>query len=821
MAKLYANDTKDANVSFNYKIMGSTPDTSVTVRGSNSVNNGSGAAVHVWRGADQTTPMDVASTTAIGINGANFDSPSITPITSGAYVISAGLGSANSTPVPQIAPTGYSNMVMVTATGSITSAVIGVASKAWISGAENPAAWSGGASAVTDSWGAASIAIRPAPAPSLTLSGTIYTDEGIAVLNSAGKVIMLRVGTATPSIFSTTTIAGTGFYQFNGITGFDAGIPMHVWVDGDTSFRAFSFTKASSSANNITNLDLYQNRIIVKNEGGAGTTTSNAELGLYDGDNANSIQFTSNTNNFVSFAGQKLLVAYGTEYAPGGTVTTNSSSTAAAPSGDFALQNKNGTSSIITLGGTLSIAGSYFASSSSIMNPKGYGVLFTATTTGKVIAGTLTGSAAFASTTFSGQGGAWAYKDNASSTGNFIIGAGTVTATTGLMTIGGNYSNLGTFTAGSGTTTLSGTTQQTLSGTMTGTSAFKNLEFLNTSASTTFAAAASTTGNFYDVTPGTKIEFMQGVTTTAQNFIIGGSSGNEINLFSASAGTRFNIYVPGTYSVSYARVKDSDACSTSGGISATNSFDNTNNVCWTITGGGNPNQTLIHYRWRNDDGTEVAATYAAPEDAPIAATSSMYKGDRRRLRLTVSNAGSADATNITYRLEYASSSCTSWLPVPSYNTQTTEEWVTDLSGYLPEAAVTTHSSGMSVPPGKTFTSGEARLFINQTSAITLTTSQSTEIEYGIRSTSFVQSNILYCFRLTNAGSVTNFTYSAQPQVSLNPNPRPQYGGTGTELPGSGVAHAGGVQSGGAPVEPPAVGVPVAGGVQSGGGGDSG
>lgn len=128
---------------------------------------------------------------------------------------------------------------------------------------------------------------------------------------------------------------------------------------------------------------------------------------------------------------------------------------------------------------------------------------------------------------------------------------------------------------------------------------------------------------------------------------------------------------------------------------------------------------------------------------------------------------------------------------------------------------------MSVPPSKTFVAGEARLFTNQTGAITLTTSQSTELEYGLRSTSYAQSGLLYCFRLSNAGSLTNFTYSVQPQATLNGNPRPQSGGTGSDPTGQGTPRVGGGQGGGAPVDPPAAGPPRAGGGQGGGGGDSG
>jgi hypothetical protein len=46
----------------------------------------------------------------------------------------------------------------------------------------------------------------------------------------------------------------------------------------------------------------------------------------------------------------------------------------------------------------------------------------------------------------------------------------------------------------------------------------------------------------------------------------------------------------------------------------------------------------------------------------------------------------------------------------------------------------------------------------------------------------------YCFRLTNAGSITNFTYTQTPSITLmnqSSSPRPQTGGGGSEGSGGG------------------------------------
>ena len=78
---------------------------------------------------------------------------------------------------------------------------------------------------------------------------------------------------------ATTTVAANGFYQlFGPATGLALGIPVHAWLDNEPSFRAFTFTKASTTNQNIVNLDLYKDRVIVKHEGFTGTSTTNADL---------------------------------------------------------------------------------------------------------------------------------------------------------------------------------------------------------------------------------------------------------------------------------------------------------------------------------------------------------------------------------------------------------------------------------------------------------------------------------------------------------------------------------------------------------------
>jgi hypothetical protein len=151
------NIGSNADTSFGifYKIMGATPDTSITI-------SGSGFKViqaYVLRNVDDTTPLDVTPTSALTTtNGSTANPPSITPTTSGAAVIAiAGVSGAGSL-TPLTAPTaedfeeGGSGFFRI---GS------GVFLYNWSSGAVDPPAYGGGGSNSRAS-AAVTIALRPA-----------------------------------------------------------------------------------------------------------------------------------------------------------------------------------------------------------------------------------------------------------------------------------------------------------------------------------------------------------------------------------------------------------------------------------------------------------------------------------------------------------------------------------------------------------------------------------------------------------------------------------------------------------------------------------
>ena len=327
----------------------------------------------------------------------------------------------------------------------------------WKASAKDP----DGSATFTDSSTCNKFSTEAAP----VVSGTIFNDEGVTQDTTGGRILKLRVATGTPGIFSTTTYANTGEWRITSITSLPQGISLSAWIDGDSGFRAFSHTK-SSTTKSIYNFDLYKDTIIVKHEGGpASTSTTNADLGLYDGDNTTngSIRFTSNSNNLFVFSGNKLLIATSTYYRPGGTITiAGNGPSGGANDGDLYIAS----GARLDLGGEMTIAGDLRTHQYGFLTSPGYGVLFNATTTGKTI--DLFSGSSFASTTFSGVGSAWSFtRSAATTTGNFTISAGTVTAPSSYLDIGGSFHNAGTFTNNGTTITFAGVTTTAITGALT------------------------------------------------------------------------------------------------------------------------------------------------------------------------------------------------------------------------------------------------------------------------------------------------------------------------------------------------------------------
>ena len=152
--------TYDTSLNVSYKFMGITPNTTFTLPSTGNNADAQRYTVQVWSGVDPTTPLDVAMVSASGTGTGRPNPGSITPTSSGAYVGIIGAGAA-ATGAAYTAPANYTTGFLTGSTADTNDAMIGSGYRSWTSGAEDPAAYTGGTANAVDSWAAFTYALRP------------------------------------------------------------------------------------------------------------------------------------------------------------------------------------------------------------------------------------------------------------------------------------------------------------------------------------------------------------------------------------------------------------------------------------------------------------------------------------------------------------------------------------------------------------------------------------------------------------------------------------------------------------------------------------
>ncbi|MEA2020525.1 MAG: hypothetical protein U9M98_02285 [Patescibacteria group bacterium] len=172
-----------------------------------------------------------------------------------------------------------------------------------------------------------------------------------------------------------------------------------------------------------------------------------------------------------------------------------------------------------------------------------------------------------------------------------------------------------------------------------------------------------------------------------------------------------------------------------------------------------------HYRWRDDSyGLNTDNGWQANEDNEY---NGLPTNTTARLRMEIDNTGDAEASSYQYQLEYAAQSgdtCggESYTAVPVTASTEPFEMVTS-SQYTDGDAIT---SGFLTGSG-TWADGEGVADpSNKTASHSLAYGDYTEFEYAIQATSDAGSGQTYCFRLTNDGSIENFTYTRYAEATI-------------------------------------------------------
>lgn len=158
----YGVDVNDCTIRVAYRFMPGTPETSC-VLDDVSATDRYAYTIHVYRGVDTSSPMDVAAVTANGNNTHLANPGSITPVTPGAWVHVGGAASCTAQG-SVYTTTDLTNFISTLyGTGSYKPKVGAGYYPSWTSGAFDPAVFTGGGTDSTDnSWAAVTLALRPA-----------------------------------------------------------------------------------------------------------------------------------------------------------------------------------------------------------------------------------------------------------------------------------------------------------------------------------------------------------------------------------------------------------------------------------------------------------------------------------------------------------------------------------------------------------------------------------------------------------------------------------------------------------------------------------
>jgi len=164
-------------------------------------------------------------------------------------------------------------------------------------------------------------------AAQLTISGNVYSDEGLTPIGAPtcnGVTQNVRLKVQGLGSYTSACDAGTGAYSISNVL-YNPGDTITAYLDTNGGARAANI--AYDPATNISNMHLYQNRVIVRHEQGAAVT--NTAMDQYDFDQDTDIPFRVSGGDLTVFSGTGLIVWNSKIFAPGGNVSlyANASST--------------------------------------------------------------------------------------------------------------------------------------------------------------------------------------------------------------------------------------------------------------------------------------------------------------------------------------------------------------------------------------------------------------------------------------------------------------------------------------------------------------
>ncbi len=292
----------------------------------------------------------------------------------------------------------------------------------------------------------------------IVVSGNIFADHGSTVIGNPpcdGSAKVKLVVDYGATSYTTSCVAGTGAFTFPHVV-YTGDVTLTIFLDTNGGKRAVTVTRTPTG--DITNLHLYQNAVIVREEDAA--ALSIASMARYDSTKDSDIPFTAatSTTDTLTVKPDTELVIWGSKtFTPGGNMTLSSGGSGSVLDGRLYLLG----SAVFTASSSEShsIGGGLFVGTSSIFSTASSTFTFVATTSGKVIYSAV--PLTFYNLTWNGSGGAWALASMPAATTTIshagAMTAGALSGTGDLVVQTGGLSGSGTVTMSAGLTRIEGT----------------------------------------------------------------------------------------------------------------------------------------------------------------------------------------------------------------------------------------------------------------------------------------------------------------------------------------------------------------------------
>jgi len=145
----------------------------------------------------------------------------------------------------------------------------------------------------------------------ITLSGTVYTNEGTTTMGS-GRTVEVSINGAASAGSATTASDGT--YTISSLT-INPGDVLTLYLQGNTEKGV---TVTTGTGSNMTGIDIYQNDLVVRSDNGGSFTGANMNTSATNADTGiSAIYSASNSTTTTLASGKNLYLASGQTYAPG------------------------------------------------------------------------------------------------------------------------------------------------------------------------------------------------------------------------------------------------------------------------------------------------------------------------------------------------------------------------------------------------------------------------------------------------------------------------------------------------------------------------